>query len=161
MKRLSIALFALAFAGIGGAAVSVRPMTLAELVRAADCVVLADVESTRSEWSSDGKTIYTFVTLNVRECWKGAPVERVIVRVPGGQIGAIKLNVSEAPTFVVGERTTTFLRSVTLPGGATFIETVGWFRGKFSVAGETVRELKGKTVAALRGEVADLVRLGR
>lgn len=161
MKRLSIALFALAFAGIGGAAMSVRPMTLTELVRVADSVVLADVESARSEWSSDGKTIYTFVTLAVRECWKGTPVERVIVRVPGGQIGALKLHVSEAPTFVVGERTMTFLKSVSLPGGTTIVETVGWFRGKYSVTGETVREIKGKTVAALRGEVADIVRRGR
>ncbi len=161
MKRLSIALFAFAFAGIGGAAVSVRNMTLAELVRAADCVVLADVESARSEWSADGKTIYTLVTLAVRECWKGSPVERVVVRVPGGQIGAVKLHVSEAATFVVGERTTTFLRAVPQPGGTTVIETVGWFRGKLSVAGDTVREMKGKTVAALRGEVAELVRLGR
>jgi hypothetical protein len=156
MKRFSIALCALAFAGFGIAAMSVRPMSTEELVRAADCIVVADVETIRSDWTSDGKALETFVTLDVSECWKGAPVDTVVVRVPGGQVGALKLTVSEAATFAPGERVIVFLRA-----NGTRVETVGWFRGKFSIAGDKVREIKGKTVAAFRGEVTDLVRQGR
>jgi hypothetical protein len=154
MTKTMVALIALATAaGAGFAATSVRPMSLAELVRASDCVVYADVEATRSEWSSDGKMIYTYVTLKVRECWKGAPAERVVVRVPGGRVGQVQLNVSEAPAYAVGERTTAFLKATLVGGGAPVVETTGWFRGKFTVAGGKIRELKNVTLDAMRSDV--------
>ncbi|HYC77396.1 MAG TPA: hypothetical protein VEI02_07190 [Planctomycetota bacterium] len=151
MRKFIAVALALAFAGVGGAATSVRPMSLEELVRGSECVVLADVESVSSQWDAEGRMIYTYVTLKVAECWKGAPAQTVVVRVPGGQVGDVRVRVSESPVFLAGERVAAFLRS---RNGAT--EVTGWFRGKLTVTGSEVREMRNKTLGQLRADVQAL-----
>jgi hypothetical protein len=150
-KRVAAFLIAAAAAGIAGAAMSVRPMSVAQLTQESDRVVLADVSSISSAMVGDGM-IYTYVTLDVRESWKGAAASRVVVRVPGGVVGGLRLHIPEAPRFAVGESVAVFLRNAADDWTAS-VETVGWFRGKFSVVGQSVRELRDTSVSSLRAQV--------
>ena len=95
----------------GGAGASVMAeVEVPQLARDADLVARGKVASTESRRSRDGKRIYTVVTLQVGETWKGAPAETVQIQVPGGAVDGIAQIVQGAPRFTEGEEVVVFLR---------------------------------------------------
>ncbi|UCF78392.1 MAG: hypothetical protein JSW03_09890 [Candidatus Eiseniibacteriota bacterium] len=104
--------------------------TLPELAAGATGIVRGQVLDVTSRWDSEGKTIFTYVTISVDEWLKGAGPETVTVRVVGGKVGGVGLWVEDTPVFAGGESVVTFLE----PSEEELAHDVrGLFQGKFSV----------------------------
>lgn len=109
-----------------------------DLARESDTVVLGKVRSTEGRLSGDGKRIFTYVTVEVAEAWKGEPGKTVEVRVPGGVHGEFGQIVQGAPRFTGGEEVVIFLRRVS--AGSQLFQVSGLAQGKLRVEREPDRE---------------------
>jgi hypothetical protein len=127
-------------------AVSIRPLSLQELCAGAEDIVYGQVEQVESYWVD--QRIETLVTLATFETWKGTAREQVQIRVPGGTVGNITMKCCEAPTFHQKDKVVCFLRT---REGAK--EVFGWFRGQYTVIGNTIREMPNTTLASMRASV--------
>ncbi|MBN2576934.1 MAG: hypothetical protein JXP73_20390 [Deltaproteobacteria bacterium] len=143
----------------------VRALDLAELVRSADQVVVAEVVSVRAAWDSAHRNIYTTVEIAVQESWKGTPPGngRVRIRQPGGVVGDIEMTVHGMPRFSVGERALLFLRHSHVCGMAQGKRRLRWetFSRRWVVEGAersaTVTiDARGKLQAARPNRTEDL-----
>ncbi len=104
------AALAVALAGTASASVMVE-VTVPELAQKADLVARGKVTRTESRLSGDGMRIFTVVTLDVAEAWKGEAGKSVQIQVPGGTHGDIAQVVQGMPQFREGEDVVVFLRS--------------------------------------------------
>ena len=129
----------------------VRPMSLSELCEGSGRVVAGTVKSVDASWNAAKTNIETTVQVEVSETFKGSQASTVSVKVPGGKVGNVTQHVGDAPMFASGEKVVCFPRN----DGASS-EVTGWFRGKFTVVGEKVRELKGQTWSAFRSSIQSL-----
>ena len=77
-----VVLLIAASAAPGARATTLARLSLEQMARAADTVVRARCVSVESRW--DGGAIWTFTRFDVIETLKGAPPERIVVRLPGG-----------------------------------------------------------------------------
>jgi len=77
------------------------PIDVAQLTQRADLVVHGFVTTRTSAWI--GRVIYTLYNVSVQETLKGAPRPSVVVAVPGGARGNVRLTVPGAPQLEVGE----------------------------------------------------------
>lgn len=89
-------------------------LSLGDLVRDADHVVVADIVSAKSAWDARHETIVTTIELAVVESWKGdaLPAEHIAFDQPGGTVGDITMTVAGLSSFKPGERAVIFLRDV-------------------------------------------------
>jgi phage baseplate assembly protein gpV len=129
----------------------VRPMSLSELCEGSGRVVAGTVKSVDATWDAGRTRIETTVQVDVTETFKGSQASTVSVKVPGGRVGDVVQHVGDAPIFATGEKVVCFLRN---DGAAS--EVYGWFRGKFTVIGDKVREVKGETWSAFRSSIQTL-----
>jgi hypothetical protein len=84
--------------------------SVAELTNFADAVVTGRVESIATGWDPAVNTIYTYVTIDVDEVYKGAiDGGRIVIKQLGGRIGDFGLVVADQPTFGVGEEVLLYL----------------------------------------------------
>jgi len=99
--------------GMAHATVAVA-LSLGDLVRDADHVVVADIVSAKSAWDARHETIVTTVELAVVESWKGdtQPAEHIAFDQPGGTVGDVTMTVAGLSSFKPGERAVMFLRDV-------------------------------------------------
>lgn len=130
---------------------SVRPLTLAELCEGSGRVVTGSVKSIESAWNSTHTKIETSIRVEVTETLKGSVTSSVVVKVPGGTVGNVTQHVGDAPVFSSGEKVVCFLRH-----NEASSEVYGWFRGKFTVIGDAVREMKGTTYSGFRSSILSL-----
>ena len=63
-----------------------RALTVDELARRAEVVVVGKVTAKRSEWNSDKTRIYTRVTIDVDDCLKGTSGKSIEVLVPAERL---------------------------------------------------------------------------
>jgi len=105
-------------------------LTLEDLARQADIIVLGKCESIYSEWGSERKDIFTYVTVIPEQCLKGneCPPE-LLIRQLGGRVDNIGLNVPGTPQFHLNERVLLFLK-MTSPSQ---YHVVGLSQGKYGV----------------------------
>jgi hypothetical protein len=129
------AVLALLLSGEPALAALAPPVTVEALARQADAVVRGKVEKRESRWAEDGRHIFTFVTVHVRKVWRGEAPERVVVRVPGGEVGDVGQRVDAAPAFDDGEEVVLF---VNREDGDTY-RVHGLGLGKFRVEGAEAR----------------------
>jgi len=103
-----------------------RDMTLAEMVRDADDIVVCTVLSVASQWDKGHRTISTSVRLKVSENWKGSPPKDGVLTLvqAGGSVGDLEMSVQGMPEFTSGERSVLFLHG----GARRFV--VGMSLGK-------------------------------
>jgi hypothetical protein len=81
----------------------VTPFDTRQLTAAAPTIVVAQVASVSSHWTSGAQsTIVTDVDLRVGEVLKGSAGASLRLRLPGGRVGAAAVLVSDAPQFVAG-----------------------------------------------------------
>lgn len=127
-------------AGSAGATVMLEA-SVEELTRESDAVVRGKVAAAEGRRSADGQRIFTRVTVEVAEAWKGAPGRTVVIQVPGGVDGEIGQIVHGAPTFAPGEEVVVFLRRLPgRPAGATpTFQVAGLAQGKLRIDRDAVR----------------------
>jgi hypothetical protein len=102
-----------------------------ELVNESDFVVRATVKSVRSEYSRPGgKSIVTYVELDVKEVITGDPPSPLVLRMLGGRVGDKRMVVSGAPEFVVGDEDILFVRD----NGKVFNPLTALMHGRYPIA---------------------------
>jgi hypothetical protein len=112
----------------------VEELSIEELTVRAECVVVGTVKDTQSHWDSQRTAIHTDVAVSVEHSFKGcSDQQEIVVRVPGGTVGEITVDVPTAPSFQNGERVVLFLEH---EGDA--LSVLGGFQGKFSIEQDTV-----------------------
>jgi hypothetical protein len=127
---------------LGGTATATtaRRLDLAELGKAAGMVVRGRVTDVIARIERD--RVYTFATIQVNECWKGACPGQVVVRQLGGEAGGRGLSVEGMARFTRGTEIVAFLRDTEAASPA---RVVGMAQGLFFVSGEgtLTRDLGG------------------
>jgi hypothetical protein len=104
-------------------------LTIGDLTREADLVVVGTVTLARVAWSVDHRRILTRAFLKPEEAWKGTiPGGGVVVLLPGGELEGLGQRVSGVPEVAAGERVVLFLRR----RGDSF-RLVGMSQGLFRV----------------------------
>ena len=87
-----------------------KRMTVDDLAKNADAVVVGKVTAVHSEWSSDRSRIFTRVTIGVDEYLKGQENGGAITLLtPGGEIGDVGEIYSHMPTFRTDEHVLVFV----------------------------------------------------
>ena len=107
---------------------AMRKISIADLVRKADTIVLGTVTQQASAWDDQHTAIHTDVTVEVEQVLTGLPGEVVTLRVLGGVVGSMGMGTSNDATFQVGERVIVCLDTNTVPS-----TVVGMQQGKFTV----------------------------
>lgn len=102
---------------LAGGAPILAPMTLEQLARDADRILVGTVVLTESAWNADRTAIFTTVRLRVDEAVKGAKPREVALRVEGGQVGDIAQAVSGGVSFAEGQQVVLFLKGASVLGG--------------------------------------------
>ncbi|GAB4215249.1 MAG: hypothetical protein OHK0013_40660 [Sandaracinaceae bacterium] len=107
----------------------VDAMSLAELVREADVIIVARVDGQRARWDHQGR-IVTDVTLRVTESLHGGLARGAVVvaRRLGGELGDLGLRVEGEARYVDGESVLLFARRLTTPAGVV-LRPVGMSQG--------------------------------
>jgi hypothetical protein len=131
---------------VAEAQAGVRQMSLRELCDGADRIVFGGVDKIESRWS--GNLIVTDITIVPVENLKGAGTGPFAVTIPGGTVGTTTLHAGESPVFAVNEQVVVFLKFGNTPCGV-----YGWFRGKYTVVGDQIRELPSTSLAGFRQQI--------
>jgi len=136
MNRLRLfhvaAITALALVGAQAAlATTVQKLSLQELAKKSDSIVMARVDDAVSSWDAAHKEIYTFYTLSVLQSVKGAKgTTTITLRQLGGTVDNIASIVPGMPSFKKGEEVIVFL---TQKDAAGYPWVMGLQQGKYSV----------------------------
>src|SRR6266481_9874295 len=126
------------------------PADVESLTASADAVVYARVSRLTIACVPAGRQIFTSVTLQTIESWKGAPAEEVQVLVPGGEVGEIAQTVQGVAAFGEGEEVVVFLHRV----GPSRFAVERMALGKFAVgapAGLPRRAMRDRRGLICRG----------
>jgi len=124
--------------GSSALATSVLKMSLRDLAKNSDTIVLARVEDESARYDAN-KEIYTYITLRVLDPVKGMKAEHgknakteemVTIRQIGGVVGNIASIVPGMPKFVKGEEVVVFLSKKDANG---YPWVMGLQQGKYSV----------------------------
>ena len=120
-------------------ATSVVKMSLRDLAKNSDSIVLARVEDQSARYDAN-KEIYTYITLRVLDPVKGSmkaehgknavPDQLITIRQIGGVVGSIASIVPGMPKFVKGEEVVVFLSK---KDSAGYPWVMGLQQGKYSV----------------------------
>lgn len=133
-RSVVLALVALAMITASyAAATTVEKMSLRDLAKKSDAIVLARVEDESARYDSN-KEIFTYITLRVLEPVKGPKKDDVItIRQLGGTVDKIASIVPGTPVFRKGDEVVLFL---TQKDGAGYPWVMGLQQGKYSVTAD-------------------------
>ena len=108
-------------------------MSLKELVKLSDSVVVAKASTRRSLWEQQGsgRRIVTYTKLQIEQRIFGQPISQIWVRTLGGAVGKIGQHVSGEPQFGSDSRSLLFLARA--PDGAWVV--TGRAQGHFPIVG--------------------------
>jgi len=112
---------------------AMRQLSLEDLTKRADTIVLGTVIQQESAWNARHTAIYTNVTLAVERVLVGPPVAAVTLQVAGGTVGRMGMGTSNDAVFWEGELVIVFLDTRAVPS-----TVVGMQQGKFMVKDNTV-----------------------
>jgi len=157
---LVVAIAAVALAVAQAAfATSVLKLSLLELTKKSDSIVMARVDDAVSSWDAAHKEIYTYITLNVLQPMKGNKgATTITLRQLGGTVGNIASVVPGMPSFRKGEEVVVFL---TQKDAAGYPWVMGLQQGKYTVTTgkdgvKMVRnDLAGTELLSLNGKHVD------
>ena len=120
--------------GVPLSALTVKPLTFAELVQESSAVVHGRVTEVRGQWTADRSGIESLVVVEAAAYMKGALGDHVTVRVPGGQVGKFVNIIPGAPRFTEGDRVVLFLKT----RGPSIPVITGTSQGVYRVSTDTV-----------------------
>ncbi len=130
MRRLTLAACLLSVAGAAIAATTGGFLSIPELTRRADVVVIGTVVGSRSHWDRTRSVIVTDVTVRPTEALKGSVAPPpVTFQHPGGRVGDLVAAVEGVPAFTPGEQVLLFL----VRGPDRDLRLLSLFQGKFSL----------------------------
>ncbi len=129
-----------------------QPAALLPEAPAGTLVVSGRVASLEARWDDQGRTIHTYVALDVARVLLGQDVPpRLVLKQRGGEAGGIGLWLPEQAAFRVGEDV---LVALTTSGAERTLHTVGLGRGKWAydagLAAAVERELAARPRALLQ-----------
>ena len=129
MQRVGLALCGMLVVA-GGAGAQVTPMSLAEMVSAADTIVVAEAIDSRAEWVTTGSSqaIVTRVTFRVADTLKGTQRRLLPLEFLGGTVGNVGQEISGVPTFDIGDQAVLFVS-----GAQAASPIVGYMQGRFPI----------------------------
>jgi hypothetical protein len=110
-------------------------MSVEDLTRQADTIVVGTVTQQQSAWDARHTAIHTDVTVAVERVLAGKPGDTVTLRVAGGVVGRMGMHTSNDAAFQNGERVLVFLDTTTVPSSV-----VGMQQGKFTVKADLVTQ---------------------
>lgn len=131
MRRLVLLALALAIPVASGATV-LLPIEFREMVARSSTIVHGRVVDVRCGWIAGRRSIETLVTIETDEFLKGQARDRVVFRVPGGQVGRYRTIFVGAPEFRVGDEVVVFLRA----NGSAIPYVVGLSQGALRVSSD-------------------------
>jgi len=145
-----IAPVALALLASSALATVVIAESIEEMTRAAPLVVRATAQQSMAAFDQGEAKIWTWTELSVTETIKGKAPRTILVKQPGGEVGALGQRVSGVARFAPGEDCVLFLEPASDEQGAYVVR--GLSAGKVSFAsrlGRTVavRDLSGLAFA--------------
>lgn len=122
-------LAALALPALGSATVAVLGDDA--LVGLSSTIAEGRVVALHSEWNDDHNQIHTIVTIRVSRLMKGAmPSDgHLVLRLLGGQVDDLVMEVVDQPTFALGEEVIVFVRK----NPRHFMPVTGLYQGKFTI----------------------------
>jgi len=150
ISRISfLALVALMICGSARATTVVEP-TFDELVGRAEIIFQGTVTDVRSQWTGEGgqRHIETYVTARVDEAIKGEAGATYTLRILGGTVGDVTMEVTDSPKFMIGDRDILFVEK----NGTQFVPLVGISHGRFRV------ERNGEETDSIVSDHGDLVK---
>ena len=129
MQRVGLALCGMLVVA-GGAGAQVTPMSLAEMVSAADTIVVAEAIDSRAEWVTTGSSqaIVTRVIFRVTDTLKGTQRLLLPLEFLGGTVGNVGQEVSGVPTFDIGDQAVLFVSDARAAS-----PIVGHMQGRFPI----------------------------
>lgn len=127
MLRFGFFLIALALGSGSVLGATLEQLSLDQMVLQSTAIVRAKARETRS--ARTGPLIYTFVSIDVIEQWKGPRVEKLEISLPGGEVGGFREHFGGVPLLSPGLEFVAFLW--TGPSGRTQI--LGLSQGFFEV----------------------------
>ena len=126
-------------------------MSTEELTLSSDTVITGQVEDVKSQWSKDGKTIVTNVSIIPSQVLRGNAVgQKVVLEYEGGEVGDIGLKVSDMPAFIKGENVLLFLKEGKSKANGTVHNVVGKAQGAYKVNPNGVASKKGFSAVGKR-----------
>ena len=90
-------------------ATTVLPADFSEMVVRSSLIVHGTVVDVRAQATAGRRTIESLVTLAVIQPLKGTPPDRIVFRVPNGQLGRYRRITVGAPEFTPGDEIVLFL----------------------------------------------------
>jgi len=123
---LFVSFFSFSFAENGLAIV--ERMNLKQLTHKAEKIVVGTVTDINSRWETDAgrKLIFSYATIEIKTYVKGLGPDTLTIKIPGGKVGNIIQEVSDAARFELSEKVVLFLQE----GG---FQVVGGHQGKFAI----------------------------
>jgi hypothetical protein len=118
----------------------IMKFTVDELAKRAELVIMGEVASMKTRWNKPQEPIYTEITLNVQETWKGeVTTKTIMVEQIGGTYGETSLKIPDAAEFKVGQKVILFIDK-----REDMTDLAGWYQGKFNIDGDmAVQEKTG------------------
>jgi len=147
---VAIASAVLVFGGVRPAwSSTVAPADVTQIVASASAIVHATAISSASHWNEDHSLVVTDTRFRVHETLKGEPAATITVRVPGGQVGKLLVEVPGVAGFAPGAEVVLalapdrrgMLRVASGGGGRWDVETDRHHETKF-VRGPTLHDAR-------------------
>lgn len=102
---------------------------LQKISNEADIIITGIVTKVNSQWDMDKKNIWTYITIAPDEYLKGKEkTKEITIKLIGGIVGEIGMEVSGVPEFKTFERTLLFLKE---DAGGNY-KIADWDQGKFT-----------------------------
>ncbi|CAG0993164.1 MAG: hypothetical protein MPEBLZ_02964 [Candidatus Methanoperedens nitroreducens] len=118
-------------------------MSVEDLTKEADVIVIGDIKDVESRWSQGRTPINTYVMLSVENYIKGGEgQETLTIITQGGSKWGFTVWVEDAPDFTKNEKVLVFLKKA----GREF-SVAGWAQGKYIVENEEVLDRSGEKVS--------------
>ena len=120
-----------------------QKISVEDLTKEADVIVIGDIKDVESRWSQGRTPINTYVTLSIENYIKGGEgQETLTIITQGGSKWGFTVLVEDAPDFTKNEKVLVFLKKA----GREF-SVAGWAQGKYIVENEEVRNISGEKVS--------------
>lgn len=119
----------------GSSSALLTELTKEDLIVNSEAIVLGTVRTVECAWNAEHTSIYTYVTVDVSDQFKGESVgSELLIQVPGGTADGIVQKVSDTPTFVPGMNVIihTFMKETGYPW------VYGWEKGVLTVENGTI-----------------------
>ncbi len=127
---------------------TMKGLSTEELTKASDLVISGEVENTESQWSKDGKIIFTSAYIVIGDVIKGAsPQRRIAIEYEGGEVGEIGLKVSDQTKLIKGERVILFLQSGKSHRDGNTYNIVGRGQGKYVIGADGIARKGGFSIS--------------